>query len=259
MGPEMTENVKTADSLKADHFRFEYRQKTHPSDSNLDLLSYGTYRLPDGGASDELYHHRHEAMLFCLQGEVSVRLDQRAYRMAHYDTLYLPMATAYSVANDSPEEALLAVFRAPAEKKHAPFFARWEEFSRNESRIRHLQGKEVYLMLDVSEPADKLIAGYTIYEPQTRAWPAHNHTDQEEIYLFTKGTGAMEVYADEERKSFVTSVGPMDAVSIPVLNYHPVFSQEQELHFIWCISGERYWVGDKNQDFMKGDTDKLTT
>jgi hypothetical protein len=69
----------------------------------------------------------------------------------------------------------------------------------------------------------------------------------------------MDVYKDEETKSFVTSVDLLDAVSIPVLNYHPVFSQEESLDFIWCIAGERYWVGDKNKDFMKGDTDKLTT
>ena len=69
----------------------------------------------------------------------------------------------------------------------------------------------------------------------------------------------MEVYADEEHKTFVTSVGPGDAVTIPVLNYHPVFSQEEELHFIWCIAGARYWVGDKNPDFMQGKGQALTT
>ena len=51
----------------------------------------------------------------------------------------------------------------------------------------------------------------------------------------------------------------MDAVTIPILNFHPVFSQSQELHFIWCIAGKRYWVGDKNTDFLKGDSAQLTT
>ena len=40
---------------------------------------------------------------------------------------------------------------------------------------------------------------------------------------------------------------------------HPVFSQTEELHFIWCIAGNRYWVGDKNKDFVTGKVDKLTT
>jgi hypothetical protein len=50
-----------------------------------------------------------------------------------------------------------------------------------------------------------------------------------------------------------------DLVTIPFLNYHPVFSQESPLEFIWCIAGERYWVGDKNKDFMTGSVDSLTT
>jgi hypothetical protein len=44
-----------------------------------------------------------------------------------------------------------------------------------------------------------------------------------------------------------------------LLNHHPVFSQEEPLHFIWCIAANRYWVGDKNKDFMTGKVDKLTT
>ncbi len=43
------------------------------------------------------------------------------------------------------------------------------------------------------------------------------------------------------------------------MNYHPVFSHEDPLCFIWCIAGERYWVGDKNKDFMTAKVDKLTT
>jgi len=50
-----------------------------------------------------------------------------------------------------------------------------------------------------------------------------------------------------------------DMVTIPCLNYHPVFSQEDPLVFIWCIAGGRYWVGDKNKDFMAGRGDHITT
>ncbi len=115
------------------------------------------------------------------------------------------------------------------------------------------------MMFDVSEDADKLVAGYTIYQPFTRAWPPHNHSDQEEVYIFTRGKGSIEVYPDEERKTFVHSMDTMDAATIPVLNYHPVFSQEEELHFIWCLAGERYWVGDKHQSFMDASVEELTT
>src|SRR5256886_17123288 len=113
-----------------------------------------------------------------------------------------------------------------------------------------MEGKDVFLMLDVSETADKLIAGFTLFQPHQRSWPPHNHTDQEEMYIFTKGSGSMEVYADEETKSFVRSVGEGDAVTIPLLNYHPVFSQEEELQFICGIAGNRDWDDDQLKDFL---------
>jgi hypothetical protein len=57
----------------------------------------------------------------------------------------------------------------------------------------------------------------------------------------------------------VHNVGEGDAVTIPVLNYHPVFSQDSPLEFIWCIAGARYWVGDKNKDFLQGTAQSITT
>ena len=115
------------------------------------------------------------------------------------------------------------------------------------------------MMFDVPEAADKLIAGYTFFQPYQRSWPPHNHTDQEEVYIFIKGHGAMEVYESPEKLCFVTSVAEGDMVTIPMMNYHPVFSQESPLEFIWCIAGARYWVGDKNKDFMAGKGDAITT
>ncbi len=38
-----------------------------------------------------------------------------------------------------------------------------------------------------------------------------------------------------------------------------MFSHAEELHFIWCIAGNRYWVADKNKDFMSWKVSKLTT
>ena len=251
--------VRPAHLLKADAWQFEYREKCNPRTCNLDLLTYGMYRVAPGGASGELFHRGEEAIVFSLQGRQAIEVDGESFAMSYYDALYIPMATPYCICSTSDDEGLLAVFRTRAEKRHPVFHSRWEEVCNNESRIRHLDGKDVFLMLDVSEPADRLLAGYTIYEPHTRAWPPHNHTDQEEIYLFTRGRGAIEVYADESSKTFVHSVQAMDAVTIPLLNYHPVFSQDEELHFIWCLAGERYWVGDKYKEFMDASVEKLTT
>ena len=252
--------VKPAHLLTSDDWQFEYHQKTNPRNSNLALLTYGTYRIAPGATSDELFHRGDEALLFTLsQGPLSVEIATKTYELSYYDTLYVPLATPYRITSHSDQEQLLVVCRAPAEQVHPVHHGVWSEVSRNEARIRHLDGKDVFLMFDVGEPADRLMAGYTIYRPFTRAWPPHNHTDQEEIYIFTKGRGAIEVYADEKSKTFVHSMGTLDAATIPLLNFHPVYSQEEELHFIWCLAGERYWVGDKHQSFMDASVDELTT
>jgi mannose-6-phosphate isomerase-like protein (cupin superfamily) len=237
---------------------FVYTEKSSPATTNLQFLTYGVYELEGEAASGVLSHAGEESLLFALEGRVSAEVGGRTHVLDPYDVLYVPLGAPYRLRQDSGRGRLV-LCRAPAENTHPVFHASWAKFSRDESRIRHLKGKDVFLMFDVGEGADKLIAGFTLFQPRQRSWPPHNHTDQEEVYIFTKGRGSMEVYADEESKSFVQSVSAGDAVTIPLLNYHPVFSQEEELHFIWCIAGKRYWVGDKNKDFMSGKVDKLTT
>jgi len=249
---------KPAHFLNANSQSFRYVEKTNPQISNLQFLTYGVYELAGEIASGNCSHAGEESLLFCWRGAVEVALDGKTYALEYYDTLYIPRGAVYRLSQKNGESKVI-VCRATAEKTHPVFHSKWSEFSKDEKRIRHLKGKDVFLMFDVSEGAEKLIAGYTIFQPHQRSYPPHNHTDQEEIYIFTQGRGSMEVYADEETKSFVRSVNEGDAVTIPLLNYHPVFSQEEELHFIWCIAGNRYWVGDKNKDFMTGKVDKLTT
>lgn len=245
--------------VRSHGWHFMYREQSSPKHSDLQFITYGTYHLAPNGASGELFHRTAEALLFCIKGTAEVSLAGQEFSLSHYDTLYVPLATPYEIRNRTLAETCLIVCQSPARAQHPFHYSAWETVRRDEKRIRHLKGKDVYLMFDVSEAADKLIAGYTIFQPYVRAWPAHNHTDQEEVYIFINGRGAMEVYLSEEEKSFVTSVDEMDAVTTPFLWYHPIFSQEQELHFIWCIAGERYWVGDKDKDFMKGDKATLTT
>jgi mannose-6-phosphate isomerase-like protein (cupin superfamily) len=251
-------------SVKPPHFlsngsrSFTYVEKTNPSTSNLQFLTYGVYELEGEVASGALSHADEEALLFSVKGRTEVEVGGKSYAMDHYDVIYIPKGATYRI-RQSGGQSRLVVCRATAANVHPVFHASWAEFSKNEKRIRHLKGKDVFLMFDVSEGADKLIAGFTLFQPNQRSWPPHNHTDQEEIYIFTQGHGAMEVYPDEETKSFVRGVNEGDAITIPFLNYHPVFSHEEDLHFIWCIAGNRYWVGDKNKDFMTGKVDKLTT
>jgi len=251
--------VKPAHLFRTATTAVTYRQRFVAPEANLIFLNAGEFELAPGASSAEFSFPGRESLLYQCKGTSVVTLRGVTYEMSAYDILYIPRGEAFSISNPGAADSKLVHTSAPAENSHPPFHSRFAEFSVNEDRIRHLKGKDVYLMFDVSEGADKLVAGYTFFQPYQRSWPPHNHTDQEEAYIFIKGHGSMEVYEAPETLSFVHNVNEGDIVSIPFLNYHPVFSQEDPLHFIWCIAGERYWVGDKNKDFMKGTADSITT
>ncbi|MGL1892929.1 MAG: 5-deoxy-glucuronate isomerase [Spirochaetaceae bacterium] len=226
--------------------------------SNLDWLALSDMRIQNN-RSAEISYKNEETLIVNLDGNVHVYVDGVDYLVKHYDMLYIPIDTPFSVEQHGEEEAHLYLYRATGDVKYVTYHADYEACKKDEERIRYLNKKVVYKMFDVTEKANKFMVGYTFYESRTRAWPPHNHTDQEEVYSFIEGNGAMEVYADDENKTFVSSVSVGDHITIPILNYHPVFSHDEPLCFIWCISGERYWVGDKNKDFMTAKVDKLTT
>ena len=251
--------VKPARLIRAADTGVTFRQRFTPAEANLEFLSCGEFLLPPGSKSQSFCLKHEESLLFQIEGTSNVTVDGHSYFLDHYDTLYIPRGAAFHLTNATTLPAHIVQCSAPAANGHPVHHAKFSEISAREDRIRRLKGKDVYLMHDVPEPADKLVAGYTFFEPHARSWPPHNHTDQEEVYVFIQGRGAMEVYESPEELSFVHSVDKGDMVTIPYLNYHPVFSQDVPVHFIWCIAGERYWIGDKNKDFMKGTTGPITT
>ena len=234
-----------------------FKQRFTPASGNLQFLSCGEWDVPAGAQTQVVAAPGQETLLFQWKGFSTVSVAGVTYALAPYDTLYISLGAAFQIA--STDGATLVQASATASNVHPVFHSKFAEFSQREDRIRHLKGKDVYLMFDVSEAADKLVAGYTFFLPKQRSWPPHNHTDQEEFYFFIQGHGAMEVYESPESLSFVHSVNEGDLVTIPFLNYHPVFSQGDPLQFIWCIAGERYWIGDKSKDFMQGTADAITT
>ena len=233
-------------------------QRFRRDEAGLDFLECTELRLAPGGGFTEPTLPGRESLLIQWKGRSQVMVGGASYALATYDMLYVPLGSPYRIASDNGPAALLQT-SAPAQKIHPVHHAKFAELSVRPERIRKLKGKDVYLVFDVTESADKLVAGYTFFEPFARSWPPHNHTDQEETYIFLKGKGSMEVYESEEMLTFVHNVYEGDAVTIPYLNYHPVFSQEEPLEFLWCIAGERYWIGDKNKDFMSGTGGPMTT
>lgn len=257
--PEVAGAVKRGQLHRANAAGVVYRQRLIHAGAELEFLDCGEFHLPPGAASQVFGFPGRECLLYMWKGAGVVAMDGREYALANYDVLYVPLGASFSLENRGAEPAAVIVTSAPAANVHPAHHARFAEVASREDRIRRLKGKDVYMMFDVGEAADKLVAGYTFFQPWQRSWPPHNHTDQEEVYIFIKGQGAMEVYESPETLSFVVQVGEGDIVSIPVLNYHPVFSQAEPLQFIWCIAGARYWVGDKSKAFMQGTADAVTT
>jgi 5-deoxy-D-glucuronate isomerase len=226
--------------------------------AGLEFLDCSELRLGPGAALSETRLGERESLLIQWKGMSKTSVDGSPFELATYDMLYIPRGATFQVAAGAGGAVLLHT-SAPAQKAHPVHHARFAELSVRDERIRRLKGKNVYLVFDVTESADRLVAGYTFFEPFARSWPPHNHTDQEETYVFLKGRGSMEVYESEETLTFVHNVYEGDAVTIPYLNYHPVFSQEEPLEFLWCIAGERYWIGDKKKEFMSGTGGPMTT
>jgi mannose-6-phosphate isomerase-like protein (cupin superfamily) len=254
-----SESVKPGVLFKATAEKATYRQHFTPASANLEWLSSGEHEIPPGVSTGRLTLSNEESLLFMWQGGVTVKVSGQDYELAPYDTLYVPRGAQFQISNLKSEIARVIQCSATAENAHPVHHSRFADYSKREDRLRRLKGKDVFMMFDVPEAADKLIAGYTFFQPYQRSWPPHNHTDQEEVYIFIKGHGAMEVYESPEKLCFVTSVDEGDMVTIPMMNYHPVFSQDSPLEFIWCIAGARYWVGDKNKDFMQGKGEQITT
>ncbi len=245
--------VKNAELINTLEGGVESRETISPQTSNLSLLTYDRYEQSPSVSTSSLIFPQEETLIFCLGGKGETQVGKKKYILKYYDTIYIPRGKSHIIKNNSQDTLVLASFRAPGKEGVSVVHSSFEKIAsdKNSKRVRRLKGKDVYIMFGENEKAENLTGGYTFFEPFSRSWPIHLHKDQEEIYLFIKGQGAMEVFENEEKKTFAREGKEGDAVTIPMRNYHPVFSFDRELHFIWVIAGARYWVGDKDKTFIE--------
>jgi mannose-6-phosphate isomerase-like protein (cupin superfamily) len=238
--------------FSVDSAKVEFKDILTPCNSNLSFLSLTFCTVKPAGVSSAVSYKDEESLISCLEGEGTIEIDDSIYTLKRYDILYIPRNTKFIIKNEKDIDFKLYIARAPSNLDAPVVYKSFEEVIKDSSRHRPLKRKDVYLMLGEEEKASLLTGGYTFFQTYSRSWPIHKHEDQEEIYIFLKGRGAMEVFDSEEEKTFVKSVGPGDIVTIPIGNYHPAFSHEEPLEFLWIIAGARYWVGDKDKNFMEG-------
>src|SRR5215831_17093117 len=158
-------SVKPAVLIRAPQAGAIYRERFIPASANLQFLTCGEYEIQPGARAKMVSYPGEEALLFTWRGNGCVSLGDRGYALATYDVLYVPKGQPFTISNPGDTVLRLFVTRAPADNVHPPFHGEFARFSKDESRIRHLKGKDVFLMFDVSEAADKLVAGYTFFEP----------------------------------------------------------------------------------------------
>ena len=159
MAPNTAPAVKPGKLFPAAAPGVTYRQRLTPAAANLLYLNVGEFDAPAGSSSQDFGFPGHESLLFQWKGASAVEVGGQRYDLASYDTLYIPRGSAFSISNPGDGDSRLICCSAPADNVHPVFHSSFAEFSKREDRIRHLKRKDVFLMFDVSEGVDQLVAG----------------------------------------------------------------------------------------------------
>lgn len=225
-------------------------EKIYPGDSGMQLLAYSLIDVQPGYLSGPLHAFDRETLMICADGEGSVIVKGKTYPMALYDMIYIPENTPFQLKGGAKGAMQIGLATAPSDVKAEVVYIPFAEVKADPARARPMANKVVYLNFSEKIKAANLVAGLVFFEPYTRSFPAHMHTDQEEIYHFLDGRGSIEIYTAEEKKTFIYNVSKGTVASVPLEHYHPCFSQEGSLVWLWVIAGERYWVGDRDANWM---------
>lgn len=226
----------------------KYYEVVTPENSAFKFLSYGRFFISSANSLKNLSLRNEEALLFCVSGKAKIVSNGKEFILNEYDSLYLPKDTCYNILNMTNDVLDIITVRAPSDIHTEIVHTKFEDLKKDISgkKYRKLKGgREIFILLDTNVKASKLVAGLAIFAPFAHTWPLHKHDDQEEIYIFLHGRGAVELFLTEESKCFVREVKEGDALVIPFGYIHPVFNFDNEMHFLWVVAGERYFIGDK--------------
>ena len=102
----------------------------------------------------------------------------------------------------------------------------------DETDSKVIKSNETYDVIDNTN-LNKLIVSKTILHPGKETG-GHNHSGQEEVYIFTNGKGSMVVGT----KTYSVSTG--DIILIPDGDFHKVWNEgEDDLIFVCVFDGKR--------------------
>src|SRR5579864_5205185 len=107
-----------------------YRQRFTHAEANLKFLGCGEYHLPAGAESQSLQVPGCELLLYMWKGRASAEIGTDTYHLAPYDTLYVPLGSAFLLRNEAGEDACVIQTSAPAQNVHPVYHSRFEIFSK---------------------------------------------------------------------------------------------------------------------------------
>lgn len=230
-------------------------------------LNYGRIILGGGDAAVQVNPGGMETALICLEGEATVAVEGREYRMVPYDAIYIPRDAPFEV-RPLPTGCDLAEIAAAVEQKYPVQFVSFAEVQQNPG-LHFAAGseasrRELNILIGKNVQAGRLMAGVTFSQPGNwTSWPPHEHAVlAEEAYLYIDmpdpAFGVQLVYADDTNPELATIVREGDVVLMPQ-GYHPnVAAPGHPINFLWMMAASReledrqFGVVNVHPDFATG-------
>ena len=214
-------------------------------------LHYGRIILRPGAAPLRFETGGLETGLVTLRGAAEVRTRGKHFRMAPYDSLYVPRGSDVEVTPGT-DGCDFAEIAAHVEREYPLQFVAWADVQADPGLHFAAGGpanqRNLNILIGKNVEAGRILAGVTFSEPgHWTSWPPHEHAAMlEEAYLYidmpAPAWGIQLVYTDPKSPELAVVVREGDVVIMPE-GYHPnVSAPGGRINFLWMMAAHREGV-----------------
>jgi 5-deoxy-glucuronate isomerase len=218
-----------------------------PNNSNMKHLAYGRVILDGEVPGVSFNTENRETGLICLAGRCTVRAEGTEYKLARYDSIYIPRDTVVEINTDSSVD--LIECSADVDNRYPVQLVRYSDIEKDSSLKFKTGGaantRTVNITIGKNVEAGRLLAGFTTSEPgHWTSWPPHEHAAMlEELYVYydmpAPAFGVQFVYTNTDEPEFLGIVRDGDAVLMP-RGFHPNVSVPgHSINFVWLMAAHR--------------------
>jgi 5-deoxy-glucuronate isomerase len=219
-----------------------------PGDRAVRHLHYGRIILEAGDAPVRFGNQNQETGLICLEGAGEVTAGGSTFKMAPYDSVYIPRQSEIEVTA-GPEGCDFAEVSADVEHSYPLKFVPYADV-KGDSGLHYQAGSEaaqrvVNILIGKNVEAGRILAGITFSQPGNwTSWPPHEHAAMlEEAYIYiampSPAWGLQLVYTNPEAPELAEVVREGDCVVMPQ-GYHPnVAAPGGSINFLWIMAAHR--------------------